>query len=88
MQLTLAKRYSHGFTVTSNYTLSRVEGNFGDDVIPCTEFKLDKKDPLVWGPLTQDRTHRFTTSWVLGSARRQPERRDEDRCSAAGNGPA
>ena len=34
LQLTLSKRYSRGFTVTSNYTLSRVEGNFGDDVIP------------------------------------------------------
>lgn len=65
LQLTLSKRYSHGFSVTSNYTLSRVEGNFGDDVIPWNEFNLDKKDPLVWGPLTQDRTHRFTTSWVM-----------------------
>jgi hypothetical protein len=64
MQLTLTKRYSRGFTVTSNYTLSKVEGNFGDDVIPYNEFTLDKKDPLVWGPLFQDRTHRFTTSWV------------------------
>jgi Carboxypeptidase regulatory-like domain len=65
MQLALTKRYSRGFTVSSNYTLSRVEGNFGDDVIPYNEFRLDKKDPLVWGPLTQDRTHRFTTSWVV-----------------------
>jgi hypothetical protein len=65
LQLTLSKRYSHGFSVTSSYTLSRVEGNFGDDVIPWNEFNLDKKDPLVWGPLTQDRTHRFTTSWVM-----------------------
>jgi hypothetical protein len=64
MQLTVSKRYSRGFTVTSSYTLSRVEGNFGDEVIPFNEFTLDKKDPLVWGPLTQDRTHRFTTSWV------------------------
>ena len=64
MQLTLSKRYSRGFTVTSNYTLSRVEGNFGDEVIPYNEFTLDKHDPLVWGPLTQDRMHRFTTSWV------------------------
>jgi Carboxypeptidase regulatory-like domain len=64
LQLTLTKRYAKGFTVTSNYTLSRVEGNFGDDVIPYNEFTLDKKDPLVWGPLFQDRTHRFTTSWV------------------------
>jgi hypothetical protein len=65
MQLTLSKRYSHGVSVTSNYTLSRVEGNFGDDVIPYNEFNLAKKDPLVWGPLNQDRTHRFTTSWVM-----------------------
>jgi hypothetical protein len=64
MQLTLQKRYSRGFTVTSSYTLSRVEGNFGDEVIPWNEFNLDKKDPFVWGPLSQDRTHRFTTSWV------------------------
>jgi hypothetical protein len=64
LQLTVSKRYSHGFTVTSNYTLSRVDGNFGDDVIPYNEFSLDERDPLVWGPLTQDRTHRFTTSWV------------------------
>jgi Carboxypeptidase regulatory-like domain len=64
MQLTLSKRYSHGFTVTSNYTLAKVEGNFGDEVIPYNEFTLDKRDPLVWGPLFQDRRHRFTTSWV------------------------
>ena len=65
MQLTISKRYSRGFTVTSNYTLSKVEGNFGDDVIPYNEFTLDKRDPLVWGPLFQDHRHRFTTSWVL-----------------------
>jgi hypothetical protein len=64
MQLTISKRYSHAFTVTSNYTLAKVEGNFGDDVIPYNEFTLDKRDPLVWGPLSQDRRHRFTTSWV------------------------
>ena len=29
MQLTLSKRYSHGYTITSNYTLSKVNGNFG-----------------------------------------------------------
>ena len=43
MQLTLSKRYSHGFTVTSNYTLSKVEGNFGDEVIPYNEFTLDDR---------------------------------------------
>jgi hypothetical protein len=62
MQLTLSKRYSHGFTVTSNYTLSKVEGDFGDQFIPYDMFQ----DPaLVWGPLDQDHRHRFTTSWVL-----------------------
>jgi hypothetical protein len=62
MQLTLSKRYSHGFTITSNYTLSKVEGDFGDQIIPYTMFQ----DPaLVWGPLEQDHRHRFTTSWVL-----------------------
>jgi hypothetical protein len=65
LQFTMSKRYSRGFTVTSNYTLSKVEGNFGDEIIPWNEFNLDKHDPLVWGPLTQDRRHRFTTSWVL-----------------------
>jgi carboxypeptidase family protein len=64
MQLTISKRYSHNFTVTSNYTLSKVVGNFGDDVIPWNELNLDKRDPLVWGPLFQDHRHRFTTSWV------------------------
>jgi hypothetical protein len=64
LQLTISKRYRHGFTVTSNYTLSKVVGNFGDEVIPYNEFNLDKRDPLVWGPLFQDHRHRFTTSWV------------------------
>ncbi|MCA1584928.1 MAG: hypothetical protein LC791_09210, partial [Acidobacteria bacterium] len=62
MQLTLSKRYSHGFTVTSNYALSKVEGDFGDSVIPYTMVQ----DPaLLWGPLDQDHRHRFTTSWVV-----------------------
>ena len=36
MQLALIKRYSHGFTITSNYTLSKVEGDFGGEIIPYT----------------------------------------------------
>ena len=31
MQLTLSKRYSHGFQVTSTYTLSKVEGDFAGE---------------------------------------------------------
>jgi Carboxypeptidase regulatory-like domain len=62
LQLTLSKRYSHGYTVTSNYTLSKVEGDFGDQVIPYT---MPQDRSLLWGPLEQDHRHRFTTSWVV-----------------------
>jgi hypothetical protein len=61
MQLALIKRYSHGFTITSNYTLSKVEGDFGDELIP---YNLPQDQSLLWGPLNQDHRHRFTTSWV------------------------
>jgi hypothetical protein len=61
MQLALSKRYSHGFQISTNYTLSKVEGNFGDQLIPYNQ----PQDPaLMWGPLDQDHRHRFTTSWV------------------------
>lgn len=64
MQLTVSKRYSHGFTITSNYTLSKVEGNFGDEsnIIP---YLLPQDESLLWGPQEQDHRHRFTTSWVM-----------------------
>jgi carboxypeptidase family protein len=63
MQVALIKRYSHGFTVTSNYTLSKVEGDFNDaDIIP---YDKPQDQALLWGPLNQDHRHRFTTSWVL-----------------------
>src|SRR5437667_12146115 len=68
MQLTLTKRYSRGFQVSSTYTLSKVEGDFagerqltGGEIIPYFMYQ----DPaLMWGPLDQDHRHRFTTSWV------------------------
>ena len=63
MQLGLIKRYSHGFTITTNYTLSKVEGDFNDaDIIP---YDRPQDQALLWGPLNQDHRHRFTTSWVL-----------------------
>lgn len=61
MQLTMSKRYSRGFTVTSNYTLSKVDGNFESELIP---YFLPQDRALMWGPLDQDHRHRFTTSWV------------------------
>jgi hypothetical protein len=68
MQLTLSKRYSHGFQISSTYTLSKVVGDFagerqltGGEIIPYFMYQ----DPaLMWGPLDQDHRHRFTTSWV------------------------
>jgi hypothetical protein len=62
LQATVIKRYSHGFTITSNYTLSKVEGDFGGELIP---YYLPQDQSLLWGPLDQDHRHRFTTSWVL-----------------------
>lgn len=62
MQLTLSKRYSRGYTVTSNYTLSKTEGDFGGEIIP---YFMTQDRALVWGPQDQDRRHRFTTSWVV-----------------------
>ncbi|MBI1872617.1 MAG: TonB-dependent receptor [Acidobacteria bacterium] len=61
MQLTLSKRYSHGFQISGNYTLSKAEGDFGPELIP---YFLPQDRALVWGPLDQDRRHRFTMSWV------------------------
>jgi hypothetical protein len=61
LQMALIKRYSHGFTITSNYTLSKVEGDFGGEIIPYT---MPQDQSILWGPLDQDHRHRFTTSWV------------------------
>src|SRR5262249_35067973 len=68
MQLTLSKRYSHGFQITSTYTLSKIVGDFagerqsGGELIP---YFLYQDPALLWGPLDQDHRHRFTTSWVM-----------------------
>ncbi len=61
MQMALIKRYSNGFTLSSNYTLSKVEGDFGSEIIPYT---MAQDQSIMWGPLDQDHRHRFTTSWV------------------------
>jgi hypothetical protein len=69
LQLALTKRFSRGFQVSSNYTLSKVVGDFagerqltGGEIIPYFMYQ----DPaLMWGPLDQDHRHRFTTSWVM-----------------------
>jgi hypothetical protein len=60
MQLTLNRRFSGGFTINSNYTLSRVVGSTGE-LIP---YNMHQDPALVVGPLDQMRRHRFVTSWV------------------------
>jgi len=61
MQLTVNRRYLNGLTVMANYTLSRSVGNFGDLLIP---WFMPDFDGLEYGPLDQDRRHRFVASWV------------------------
>jgi hypothetical protein len=68
MQLTLTKRYSRGFQISGNYTLSKIVGDFagerqltGGEIIP---YYLPQDPALMWGPLDQDHRHRFTASWV------------------------
>ena len=63
MQIAVIKRYSRGFTITSNYTLSKVEGDFGDATHPVRP--TAGSGDCSGGPLDQDHRHRFTTSWVL-----------------------
>ena len=62
MQLTLNRRFSHGFTINSNYTLSDSVGNFGGELIP---YFMPQDPALVVGPQDEMRRHRFVTSWVL-----------------------
>lgn len=62
LQLTLNRRFSHGFTINSNYTLANSEGNFGGELIP---YFMPQDPALVVGPLDEMRRHRFVTSWVL-----------------------
>jgi hypothetical protein len=62
MQLTLNRRFSRGFTINSNYTLSNSEGNPGGELIP---YFMPQDPALVVGPLDEMRRHRFVTSWVL-----------------------
>jgi hypothetical protein len=62
MQLTLNRRFSRGFTINSNYTLSSVVGQyFGGELIP---YFMEQDPALTVGPLDQMRRHRFVTSWV------------------------
>jgi hypothetical protein len=58
MQLTLSKRFSHGFTITGNYAVE--SSDFGDQFGPYDV----PGSALLWVRCL-DHRHRFTTSWVL-----------------------
>jgi hypothetical protein len=61
MQLSLTKRFSKGFTVLANYTLSKALGNYADEVLP---WFIPGADNMIRGPLDIDHRHRFVLSWV------------------------
>jgi hypothetical protein len=61
MQLSLTKRFTRGFTLLANYTLSKALGNYYDEVAP---WNIPGADNLAYGPLGIDHRHRFVLSWV------------------------
>jgi hypothetical protein len=71
-QFSLTRRYTDGFTLSANYTLSKAVGDFGGsdgfggELIPWNQPDIPA---LTWGPLDQDRRHRFVTSWVWDLSR-------------------
>ena len=67
MQLSLTKRFTHGFTVLSNYTWSKSLGNYpvsSGDGIEVAPWYLPGADDYVYGPTNFDHRHRFVVSWV------------------------
>jgi hypothetical protein len=61
-QLSVTKRFSRGFTVAGNYTLSKSIDNYGDFVMP---WYFPNGDAMQKGPSDFDHRHRFALSWVL-----------------------
>jgi hypothetical protein len=61
LQLSLTKRFSQGFTVLANYTLSKALGDYNDEVAP---WNIPGANSLRYGPLGIDHRHRLVTSWV------------------------
>ena len=61
LQLSLNKRFSHGFSILSNYTWSRLRDNAsGDGDGPANPFNLGAD----WGLSDFDLAHRFVTSFI------------------------
>ncbi len=73
MQLSLSKRYSHGFQIGGNYTLSKVEGDFANgtnngELIP---YFLPQDRALAWGPLESGSAASTDDVLGVGASRRQ-----------------
>lgn len=64
LQLTLDKRFSKGFTVLANYTLSKSLDHSSDNklngVTQTNPYDLE----YDWGPASFDRRHRLVASWL------------------------
>jgi hypothetical protein len=60
-QLSLTKRFSRGFTILANYTLSKSTDYYGDFVMP---FYFPDADRMQYGPSDFDHRHRLVMSWV------------------------
>jgi hypothetical protein len=60
-QLSVTKRFSQGFTLLANYTLSKSLDYYGDFVMP---YYFPDGDLMQYGPSDYDHRHRFVASWV------------------------
>ncbi len=60
-QLSVTKRFSRGFTVLANYTLSKSLDDYGDKVMP---WYFPNANAMQYGPSDFDHRHRFVISWV------------------------
>ncbi|MBI1791886.1 MAG: TonB-dependent receptor [Acidobacteria bacterium] len=61
LQLSLTKRFSHGFTVLAGHTYSKSMDTFGDFVKP---WYFPNGDAMQQGPSDFDHKQRFVLSWV------------------------
>ena len=61
LQLSVTKRFTRGFTVLANYTLSKSIDTFGDFVMP---WYFPNGDAMQKGPSDFDHRQRFVLSWV------------------------
>jgi hypothetical protein len=61
LQLSLTKRFSHGFTILTNYTRAKSIDNYGDYVEP---WYFPNGDQMQKGPSDYDHANRFVISYV------------------------